>query len=500
MVGRFSDGSDVSDNLQAFGSLDMGFSLNFEVLLSFLNQSTGEVVTQSLALGGWVFLAYAFLWAMVTCWKDYKEKKYTKDWKWILLAIDVPVLNIQTPKAVEQLFSQIYSVFDGPSFHSVFRRGFEQNSFSLEIISLEGYIQFLIRCRDVYRDLLEAAIYAQYPDAELTEVEDYVTSIPTRFPNSEYDIWAADFGLVEDFSQPLRLYREFEHSIAEDTILKDPMGTFLESFSRIGSGEQMWFQILMEPIADKEWKEHCLEKIKGLVGEKKESKRGLVDKLADVPIKILELIGDQVFSREASPASAPEKKEGPKNEIQFLTPGQKKLVEAMEEKISKIGFKTKIRAIYLAKKEVFNPTHGVNSLIGAIMQYNNPFSNSLVPKSATSAYYLFADYRKNLKKTLLMSAYKSRDIKKGGASFVLNIEELATIWHFPLSFVKTPLVQKSKTKQTEPPPGLPVGFGVDVMDEEEIKGKEKEEEDKARPSYKTDSGDVVYVDDDYKFG
>jgi hypothetical protein len=38
----------------------------------------------------------------------------------------------------------------------------------------------------------------------------------------------------------------------------------------------------------------------------------------------------------------------------------------------------------------------------------------------------------------------------------MNIEELATIWHFPLPFVKTPLLQKAGAKRAEPPTGLPV--------------------------------------------
>ena len=41
---------------------------------------------------------------------------------------------------------------------------------------------------------------------------------------------------------------------------------------------------------------------------------------------------------------------------------------------------------------------------------------------------------------------------------MLNIEELATIWHFPLPFVKTPLLHKSGYKRAEAPSGLPVEF------------------------------------------
>ena len=56
----------------------------------------------------------------------------------------------------------------------------------------------------------------------------------------------------------------------------------------------------------------------------------------------------------------------------------------------------------------------------------------------------------------MIEAYKKRKINAGANSFVLNIEELATIWHFPMTSVKTPLVQKSTISNAEPPSNLPV--------------------------------------------
>ena len=106
-----------------------------------------------------------------------------------------------------------------------------------------------------------------------------------------------------------------------------------------------------------------------------------------MPIKFLEGVGDQIFSREASEPKKQEKPAEP-NKIRYLTPGQSKLVESMEMKINKVGFKTKLRGIYIGRKEVFNPNRGVAALIGAISQFNMPNANSLVP-SFNTRYFLF---------------------------------------------------------------------------------------------------------------
>jgi len=472
-------------------------------LLFFLTQSPVEALSQVFVLGGWVILFWGLLYAGLLLLSAYKAGLYTKNWNWILLAIDIPAINIQTPKAVEQLFAHIYSVMEPPSIATVFGRGFVQFSYSFEIVSIEGYIQFIIRTLDIYRDVVEAAVYAQYPDADITEIEDYAKDMPTQYPNDTYNMWATEFGLTQDFAFPIRLYHDFEHSISKDTVLKDPMGTFLESFSRIGPGEQMWYQMIIEPTPESAWKPQCIKKIKEVIGEKSKSGGGLSG-IFSGPLKFLETAGDQILGRvDGGGSSSAGGDDGPPNQLLFLTPGKRKVLEAMEDKISKIGFNTKLRAIYIARKEVFNPARGVNSLVGAVNQFNNPYSNMLLPKYLTSTRYFFADQRKNYRRKILMSAYKSRDMYMGGKQpYVLNLEELATIWHFPMSHVKTPLVQKSETKRSEPPIGLPlehIGLDGNMFEggDPRVSPHKKKETPKDKP-YVTDSGYIF--DDDIRFG
>lgn len=438
--------------------IDIGIAvLDLRSILLFFEQPIPVVIYELLIIVGWIALAYICVYLLLFYLVEYKEEKYKKDWKWAVFAVDIPQLNVQTPKAVEQMFSHLAGAFDSPDIAGKYRHGYKQRWFSFEIISIEGYIQFLIRTEDALRDLVEAAIYAQYPEAIVSEVEDYVGQVPDTYPNDTHDMWGADFGLAENDAYPIRSYTEFEHNIAKDTVLKDPMGTFLESFSRIGPGEQMWFQILVQPISNS-WKEKAINAIKKLIGEKVKSKgpNPLVSGAGTLVKGLYDDLNWQLTGGEYGAATSSGGDDGPKNQLAFLTPGQKKLVERMEDKISKIGFKTKMRGIYVARKEVFQPSRGVHALIGAINQFNVPSANSIVPKTGVSASYFRKQSRIAQKKSTMMKAYKKRKIGVGSTPFVLNIEELATVWHFPMSHVKTPLVQKAADKTVEPPAGLPV--------------------------------------------
>ncbi len=482
--------------------MDFGlFTINTGAFSGFWSQDITSIEIQLMAILGWVVLDWLLLYTVIHMFLEYKQKLYVSQWKWVLLAVDVPPMNVQTPKAVEQLFNHLAGAFNNPDLEERFILGFKQRWFSFEIISIEGYIQFLIRTEERFRDLVEAAVYAQYSDAEITEVEDYVDLVPSHYPNEYYDVWAADFGLAEHFGQPLRSYTEFEHKISKDTVLKDPMGTFLESFSRLGAGEQMWFQILVEPISNS-WKEQVIKKMEEITEGKSSHAHGggvagVLDNIPTYGLKAIEFIGDQVFGRMASEYEEHEEKE----EKKVLSPGQGKLLEGMETKIQKIGFKTKMRGVYAARKEMFKPEHGVNALIGAVTQFNIPNSNSIIPVYKTVAAFFFKQARRSYRKNLLIRAYKKRKMKTGGNSFVLNIEELASIWHFPMSHVKTPLVQKAVGKRGEPPAGLPTESVASLLAKELDKTGKKVQTNRVpgKNDLLTDSGHVI-AQDDVKFG
>jgi hypothetical protein len=483
--------------------MDFGF---FVFDLGYFDQSTLVVVSDVFALGGWVILCFVLLKAFLFVVAMYKETLYVAQWEWVVLAVDVPQENIQTPRAVEQLFTHIYSIMEPPSIGHVYRRGFRQFSYSFEIVSIGGYIQFLVRTLKKYQYVVENAIYAQYPDAEITEVEDYVKDIPDNYPNDTHEVFALDYKLVNHWSYPIRTYEEFEHSISKDTVFKDPMGTILESFTRIGPGEQMWMQIIIEPTQEKNWKPEAIEEVKKVIGEKPNKSKGIFSFLYDNPLVDelkygMDEVHAQMSGLERSTFEKAKDDDGPPNQILYLTPGQKKVVEGMEEKLRKLGYRSKVRLVYVARKEVYNPSRGVNSFTGALNQFTIPSSNALLPKYLTSTQYLFAKARKDYRRRVLMNAYKNREIDMGKPGYMLSIEELATLWHFPMGYVKTPQLQKAGAKAAEPPIDLPVeGYAMGSMEEEDERISQNGgsvKEDASEPvgtPYLTDDGETRYHD------
>jgi hypothetical protein len=472
--------------------LDLPFNLTVDLSVweVILNLPTLQLIQVIFAIAGWAVLALVIFWVGAHLWLELREDLYKHHWQWVVLAIDVPTDTVQSPKAVEQIFSQLSGAFADPNFGEKYWKGVKERWFSFEIISLEGYIQFLVYTEIKFRDLVEAAVYAQYPMAEITEVEDYVSLIPDKYPNETHDMFGVEFGLVAEDPYPIRSYSEFEHNISKDITFADPMAAVLENFTRIGAGENLWLQIIIEPVSG-EWKKKGIGIVKGSLQHKgQELVKNIVENKKPHHeqlffLKWINLGLDTIIHQIIPPheddhgAKKDEPKEG---KVSDMTPGLKDTVKAIEDKISKVGFKTKIRAMYAANREVFNPSRCLDGLVGAFSQFNYPQRNGIIPKATTSAHYAFKKNKIAHLKKEFVKAYKKRKLKMGKNPYILNVEELATIWHFPLPLVKAPLVQKTGSKRAEPPINLPVEvFAESPLKKKVITPPEPEEEEKEEP-------------------
>lgn len=429
-----------------------GFVIDMSFWQSFLSMSEPEMKRAIFALLIWWILVLLLFMLALDTWMKMKQREYIVSWEWAVLAVDIPEQYVQSPKAMEQVFAHLSGAYASYGVLERYWLGMVNKWFSFEIISIEGYIQFLIRTEVQFRDLVEAAIYAQYSEAEITEVEDYVGAAPDRYPSETHNAAGVEFSLAENEVYPIRTYPYFEYNISKDVVFSDPMAAILENFSRVGPGENLWLQLIVTPV-DNSWKQAGIDLVKKIIANKKEVKTpGVVGFIGDLPM-LAAKTAIQAWNYNFEEEEKKKKEETP-GKVADLTPGAKAVVESIEEKISKLGFKSRMRLLYSARLDVFQPSKCVNGVIGSLNQFyinnRNGFkANNVGPKNRDRVVAAF-------KQRKMKKIYRLKKLKKIDKPFILNIEELATVWHFPLPLVKTPLLQKASIKRGEPPISLPV--------------------------------------------
>ena len=113
--------------------------------------------------------------------------------------------DVEKPiKAMESVFAGWWQIHDPPNVREKWLDGEYQLGFSIEMVSTEGKVHFYIRLPIESRRIIESALYAQFPDAELAEVEDYVKAVPENVPNKDWRMWGATLKLEKTDVYPLR--------------------------------------------------------------------------------------------------------------------------------------------------------------------------------------------------------------------------------------------------------------------------------------------------------
>ena len=359
-------------------------------------------------------------------WMHYIQARFIKNIEWVLLEIKLPREISKTPKAMEIVLNGL-QLTKGRNLKEKYWVGIPGNPwFSLELVGINGEIHFFVYCQKFHRNLIEAQFYSQYPDIEIVEVDDYTSFLPRDDFLKEWGCFGMEFALTKEDAYPIRTYIDYglhEASLKEEQ-KNDPMVAFLELLGRLKEGEQIWFQILVRSTA-KKWKEE---------GEK------LINKIIGIK----------------EGAEAEEKMKA----VGGLHAGQSEIIKAIQRSISKPGFDIGIRSLYIAQKDKFNPIY-IASIIGAMKQYNSDSLNGFKPTNTTSVDYFwqFKKIREAKMKAKMVDAYRLRSYfywPYERKSFVLNSEELATIYHFPGRVAETPTFRRIESRKSEPPPNLPL--------------------------------------------
>lgn len=437
-------------SLRRFGGflLMPTIELNPQYFLDLAQLPFPLLVLQLFLDGGWILVLMVLFAGFKVMWLQSRQGKYAKTISYTMLAIDVPKMNQQTVAAVEHIFSHFSSAYSSNDFFEKWWLGKFNPKFSFEIVSIEGYVQFLVRCPSKSRDLVEAAFFSQYPEAEIIEVADYVDRVPADVPNAEWDVFGTEFVLKKPYALPIRTYVDFEHKAAEEMIFKDPISSLLEAMSQLKRGEQLWLQLLVSP-SDDSWKDKSEEHVNKMLGKTAPPKKTLLDEIMWLPLGIIQQVTG-IGMAPAAPAKA-----DPAGKMSAMTPGERAVLEAVQKKAAKVGFGVKMRLVYVGRRGVFSKGRlgGVRGYLQQLAVLSmNGFKGygPVTPKGD----YFWQRWSEKQKKQDIFNAYKKRS-GSGATAYYLNTEELATIYHFPMETVKAPLVKKTEAKRSEPPVGLP---------------------------------------------
>lgn len=427
--------------------------LNFD----FLNSAKPILDASWTFLKAWWWLAPPFIlfpW-LVKFYLEYKFEAYANSLEKVLLEIKMP-RDVERPaKSMEQVFSNFWTLYDPPTWQEKWLEGHMLLSFALEVVSTEGSIHFYLRVPKPLISMFRSAIYSEYPNIELKEVIDYTKYIPQDIPNKDWDLYGWDFVLTRDAAYPIKTYKDFfeEKDETKEEKRMSALSVLLEGMSELGEGEHMWVQIIVKPILDEvDWKAGAQKIIDKLANRpSKKEPRSITFQAID--LLLMGVLPGGNGGEESKDVLPPEMK---------MTPGERAVVQAVEHKMSKLAFETNIRFIYLGKKSAF-----FKPKVKIPLDYSAGIStgslNGMKPFKQTLPKRLPPGFNRKRKvyvmKRQLFRRYKMRVpplFPKGGGTFVINTEELATLFHLPGQSMAPSLnVSRIESKKAGPPSDLP---------------------------------------------
>lgn len=324
----------------------------------------------------------------------------------VVLLLQVPRTNEKKELAAEQMFASLHGLLTMPS-----QKRFKQpvrERLSFEIAVLKKRIGFYIWVPNYLKSFVEEQIYAQYPTVQISEIEDYAAAgDTTQFPTN----LVCEMKLAGDDALPIKTFQSFE---------VDPLAAITAALSKFDEDEEAWIQLVLRP-APSNWHRKSEKYIAGLRGKA----AGGGSSGAST------LLGALWAPPEYGKAGGGGEK---------LTEYETTRAGAAEEKSHKLAFETSVRIVYRGKAPVPHAKLRLQSIIASYKQFNTTYLNGF-------------EQRQILDQPQYLANYVSRDFKHGQ---ILNIEEVATLYHLPHTNVETPYILWALSQTAEPPANLPV--------------------------------------------
>jgi hypothetical protein len=318
------------------------------------------------------------------------------------------------------------------------QRGFKawlfgrQDAWSFEIVvGADSLISFYMAVPAYLADYFTQQFLSQYPHLQIDEVEDYNIFGPTGVAA------AGHLRLSKDKMFPILTYKNME---------VDPLVGVLSSLSKLPDGHTAAIQFVMRS-ARGSWRSQGVKVVSQMQqGKSFESATASVN--GGGFIGMLGKPSDWFYGGSKADQL-------PQPDVHRLSPMEEQAMKMIEEKASRAGLDVNIRIIAFAPDE--------DQSKDIIRQISNSFSQYSSYEYANNFKVVI---KGSVKKIIDNFIYRIYDEKKG---FVLNTEEMASLWHLPIPGTEVDKLRWLSSRRLAPPLDMP-NEGL-VLGENNYRGK-----------------------------
>ncbi|NTW22708.1 type IV secretion system DNA-binding domain-containing protein [Candidatus Falkowbacteria bacterium] len=293
-----------------------------------------------------------------------------------------------------------------------------RDHFSFEIVASKKVIAFYLVAPRPMARYLEQQVQAHYPEAVVEEARDYNIFTPQS---------VVDFGWLKtrrSFIFPIRTYNKME---------TDPLNSIINVLSKLGENESLVIQYIVRS-AKGAWHGKASR-----VFSKVRQGKPLHEALNTSPWA-------EFFSYFKGTSPEDKQKQQQQQTMQRTNAMDEAILKNLEEKNAKAGLDVNLRII-VSTGSLQQSRGYLANIIGAFAQYNlyeygNSFNNKI------NSFVKSWKHKKFMKDYI----YRRFDDK---LSFLLNTEELSSLFHLPLRWTETPNILWLTAKHAPAPTEIP---------------------------------------------
>ncbi|MCB9806747.1 hypothetical protein H6768_02455 [Candidatus Peribacteria bacterium] len=313
---------------------------------------------------------------------------------------------------MEQLLAAMNSLYAGKFFQKL--RG--QHTFSLEYIAYKNQLYFHMVVPRKYQGLVEKQVTSFFSDAVIEEVDEI-----NLFEGQSLHYATECLTLGHNYIFPIKTHQKLE---------SDPINNITNALSKLDEDESCMIQILLRPT-DNHWQKHASKHASHL------QKHGHTSSNF-TPLGIIKSFIN-FWKTDTKEGEKHEEKEGP-------SALESEEVKLIDEKSKKIGYDTIIRIVTVARDHHACEIQ-MKNILSSFEQFRSPDTN-----------YFHDTHEHASARTVRNILYRtfSRPGWRKWRTMILNVEEIASLFHFPHSkYNLSPEIKWQKFKIVKAPDNLP---------------------------------------------